>query len=494
MKTTRKSYAILSLIALLFISTLLFVGCKDGDSKTTDTTAETTTDTTTDTTATSETVAETTPVSENDDTVPAESETTAPAVGDETIADAGAYLDKLLAYESEFTNDKTVMDMTMDMNMTVDGMEQDLSMTMTTTEITAGADKHIICDSMGETYEILYVDGMLYVSYFGELLKCPATPEQVDEVSGMLGGSDSEDDSPDLNDLLTGSKADDIFGTITAVKKSDGTTVVSAKGFNKASADKLAPEMMPLLLSLGMVGGSITDEDYESKTEEELDALLLAETVKVLREMSDDAFSITVTADSEDTPIVVSFTISLSTTMEVDGSTVKTDMTIKADATHTVGGQVVKAPANAADYEEGTWDDFFGVLSPEDVELIPDAQGVITLADDAELRAQQLACIYTSPELFTETTFRVKGSVEVMTWDDGSAGLTIYTRDAEGAPDMYSAMDGLFVPAREAELLAKIVIGEESIEVVYNMVGTFEIGYVDDYEVLFFIVSELAQA
>ncbi len=483
MKTIRKSYAILSLIALLLVSTLLFVGCKDENNNPADTTADTTTDTVVGTSG--DTVAATAPDSASGDTTPVESETTAPAVGDETIADAGAYLDKLLAYESEFTNDKTVMDMTMDMHMAVDGMEQDISMTMTTTEITAGADKHIICDSMGETYEILYVDGMLYVSYFGELIKCPATPEQVDEVSGMLGGSDSEDDSPDLNDLLTGSKADDIFGTITAVKKSDGTTVVSAKGFNKASADKLAPEMMPLLLSLGMVGGNITDEDYESKTEEELDALLIADTAKVLREMSEDAFSITVTADSEDTPIVVSFTISLSSTMEVDGSTVKTDMTIKADATHTVGGQVVKAPANAADYAEGTWDDYFGTPSPEDLGLVPDANGVYTLSDDPDTRAEQTWCIYSSIDLFADATFHVKGAVELLEReDDGSTVVTIYTHDASGNLDYISSVDGMFAEGKADQLIAAIESGN-----TYNLVGTFGLIEIEGEDFLVFIVD-----
>ncbi len=466
----------LALIALLLLCALLLAGCDKKDDKPVDTTPESTPTTTEKSTTPAVTEPETKP-----DGGPVLPE------GD-ALTDAADYLDRLLAKEDETSaaaNAKTVMDLTVDLHMVMGKQEQELSMPMCMTEITANGATHILSNTMGETYELIYVDGMLYADCYGELLKCPATPEQFAEAADVLAGSDGEDDGADITDLLSGMHASEVFGSIIGVTCADGTAAVLAKGFNKAAVDKLAPDMMEFLFSLGMVGGDLTEEDYESKTEEELDALLVAETARVLRDMSEDALTMLFTVDREGRLCGVDFRLSLSSTVRMEEETVKTDLVLRGDATHTEGGQSVKAPANAKDYEEGTWQDYFGDPLPEEVGLIPDERGVYTLSTDPETRSEQTWCIYCSPELFEDAPFRVRGMVELLERaDDGSTVLTIYTRAADGTWDYESTVDAMFAEGMTEKLIPTITDGK-----VYELDGTFEILELEGYEFIVFVVS-----
>ncbi len=477
----KKFYSLLTLIALLLVSVLLLAACdKKNDNPATDTTDETTAATDT----TGETTAATTPdekdTAESDvateiDTVAdtaVESESETPTESAAETMDGAAYLDRILAAEAPTgDNYKIVVDENTILHMNVNGNEMDLPMSADSTEIVDGDHLHLIGTSEDDPYEIIYLDGILYYNFMGELLKCPATPEQVSEITSLLSGVEwEEDDSADTGELFPGLKSADIFTSITAEKKADGSTVVVAKGFNKAMLDKMAPEMQEFFYAMGMIGGNLTDDDYASMTEEMLDNYLNAEIVKLLSGMSDDAMVVTFTTDSEDNIISANVKLTLSATFDYEGAEVKYDLSMDSTTYYIFGGQKVTAPANAAEYIEGTWDEFFGTLSPEDYGLVPDETGVITLSDDPTWRALQIAYMTEMPDLFVENVFLVSGLLDIYEMEDGSPLLTVYLLDENGEPDLDSSIDALFAEGLEAELIAKIDPSAASFAVIGNLV------------------------
>ncbi len=483
MANFRKSVWMAFLTFLCLVSVLSAVGCRRDDPP-----ADTAADTTLETVAL--------PPETDGDTTPPETFSAETIDPDAVpITEAAEYLDSLLASEEEgesAPDAKTELDMTMDLHMAVGKREQDVSMPFKVTEISAGEDGRIISESMGEAYELVYVDGMLYVDYYGTCHMCPATPEQFRDTWDFLEGNTGGADDDTLNDLFRDMRAADIFATIDGYKLPNGHTMVVVTGLRQAAADKVAPELMEFFYSLGMVGGGLTEEEYESKTDDEIDELLIKETAELLRGMANDALRVTFTADGEDNPVAVSFRVSLGTSFASDGETVKVDLRVSGEATHTVGEQTITAPADTSRYEEGTWEDFFGTPTPEEVGLIPDEKGVYTLSDDPETRAEQTWCIYNEMDSFAGATFRVKGVVELLERpDDGSTVLTIYTRDASGAIDnnLQSSVDGMFAEGKEDKLIAAITSGN-----TYQLTGTFRHIKIDGYEYLVFVAETVTPA
>ncbi len=488
----------LALCALLLAVVLLFVACDKDNDKPTDTESATDTQAALDTGVESDTDAATdadTDV-ETDAQTDAQTESdTAPAVESETIH-APAYLDALIEADNENPdNGKFDMDMSISVSANADGYEQSMTVPMQMIEIIDGTNVQIIANSMGEEYTLTYVGGTLYFTYGEELYRCTSTAEQFEEAKDILSGSDGEDgDTDDASDLLADLKASEIFAFITAEVKSDGSVTITARGINQDCVDEIAPYVMPFLYSLGMVGNTVDWDSIES--DEQLDAALIAETEDVLATVADDMIVITFMADKDGNLTGLGIDMNLSYSTETDG--VKLDMTmgISGKFAYTVGGQSVKAPANADKYTEVTWDDLFASPSAEDYDLVPDEDGIIYLSDDAEFRYEQLSYIYTYPEEFYDYAFVLDGSVQTETLTDGSTVLYIYTQDADGNLDEYSSIYGMFDPESEEELKASIATGEEAIEAVYTLVGVFtpvedELG--DEY-ITFLVVGVFSEA
>ncbi len=393
------------LALLLVLSCIFFAACDKTDAKDPDTTPETA----------------------------APTDTTAVTEPETTLADlpASELLDKIwTADDSDKTettdNMKLDFDFSFGMDFDVDGVQNSTTMPIRLELILDGDNTAIKGDLMGTPFDMIYVDGMLYLTADGENCKCALTPEEFASLMGdMLGDmSGADTDSglvPDV-ELPDELKPSDVFAAITSTfDESTGAVTITAKGFNAKMANTFAPILRPMLESLGIVDN--LDENGELITDP---ATVLTEIVGILHDLNEDTLVMTFTLDREGTLESVGIKLAIDSEQTMEGMTMKSTITLEGSFSLNMGGQTVKAPAG--DYPEEDWRVIFGQETADMLGLVPDDQSNITLSDDPDVRTRQLDYIANHPEEFLKNiTFTVNGFfVPGETLGDGTIEAIIF--------------------------------------------------------------------
>ncbi|MBQ9151959.1 MAG: hypothetical protein IJX72_06890 [Clostridia bacterium] len=247
------------------------------------------------------------------------------------------------------------MDVTVSMGIDMGGNQNTTTLPVKLTVLNDGEQVQMTGSFMGETVDMIYADGVLYVNFpvMNKKFKCAMTPEEFAAIlSGTADGalSDAEDFSPA-----------DIFTSVTSdvVDGDDGALTVTCKGFHADMAAKIAPYLRPLLSSVGFVGGQWGENGYEVDDEK-----ALAQVLTLLQGISEDALTVTFTADADG----VLRAVTMDVTMILDESnaltTKRTAINFNGTATVTYGDQTVIAPADADRYADAAWEDILKELSP----------------------------------------------------------------------------------------------------------------------------------
>ncbi len=426
-----KKTSIITLLLLLLLTLSLAVGCVDEGKTPSDSDGETT------------------------DAV-TEAET--------TLADipAGDALNLLLgALESEdgteeetFDNGKIDVDMTIGISVNMEGVQNTTTLPIKLTIVMAGDDMRFDGNLLGSGTNMIYKDGMLYLSAIEDVdapekIKCALTPEEFEIVAGIIFGTENDPDHDDLTmpemPGIQDLKPSDLFSTVVSELDETGGLIITGKGFNTALASDLAPLLQPMLEGLGLVGGGDWDENGELVTDP---AATLAEVVAVLRGLNEDTLQLGFIFDKDGS--LISTTVNVMLTVDDDEGTT-TEMSLKGSFSVVEGGQTVTAPADADSYSEEDWRVVFDQETAEMLDLIPDGTGSVTLSDDPARRERQILYIYNHHEEFAGVLFNLSGYL-----------VDTYIVDEETAthPSHIGALEGLISlrnPATEEEDYTTII-------------------------------------
>lgn len=316
--------------------------------------------------------------------------------------------------ETEATdNIKMDMDMTMGITMDMDGMQNSTTLPIKLSMVQAGEDMVLKGNLVGTALDVAYVGGMLYMTIpeTGERVKCVMTPEEVASAMGSLTGEEEENDSLVIPDMpeLEGTKTSDLFATVTSeLDETNGDLLITCKGFNTTLSGKLAPLLQPMLESLGFVGGGEWDENGELVTDP---AATLAQVVGLLNQLNEETLQITFIFAKDGTLRTTEMDMTLSMDSSDVTGTYKTDFSIEGSFSIVEGGQTVRAPADSDSYTEEDWRVVFGQETAEMLGLLPDAEGCVTLSEDAAMRERQILYIYNHIEEFAGGLFSGMGYV-----------------------------------------------------------------------------------
>ena len=392
-----------------------------------------------------------------EETTPEITETAPETQAETTLADipAADALDQLMsAPESEsgetetMDNGKIDIDMTMDMMVSVDGVQNTTTLPIKITVVMDGDNFHLDGNLFGSASTMTYTNGMLYLTAFLDVetvskLKCAMTPEEFALVAPIIFGTDTDIEGGDLTvpelPAMEGTKPSDLYTTVTSkLDETNGDLIITCKGFNTALASDLAPLLQPMLEGLGLVGGGEWDENGELITDP---AATLAEVVGILRGLNEETMEMTFTFDKNGVLLSTAMDITLS--IEEEGSTIT--MRMKGSFAIKEGGQTVTAPADADSYTEEHWRVIFDMETAEMLELIPDAEGCITLSSNKDRRERQILYIYNHYEEFAGVLFHLGGYVvDSYVVDEETATIPAHVGAFEG---MISLCD----PAAEEE-------------------------------------------
>ncbi len=379
---------------------------------------------------------------------PADSESETPASATEaetTLADipAADALDQLMsALESEsgesetMENGKIDIDMTMDLTMSMDGVQNTTSLPIKITVITDGNNFHMNGNLLGSASTMTYKDGMLYLTTLTDVdavskLKCAMTPEEFAAVAPIIFGTENDVEGGDLTmpelPALEGTKPSDLYASVTSeLDETNQDLIITCKGFNAALAGDLAPLLQPMLEGLGLVGGGDWDENGELITDP---AATLAEVVGLLRGLNEETMQMTFLFDKEGTLLSVSVNVILT----VEDAESEVTLGIRGSFAVKEGNQTVTAPADADSYVEEHWRVVFDMETAEMLELVPDAEGCITLSPDPERRERQILYLYNHYEEFAGILFHASGYlVDTYVVDEETATLPDHIGAFEG--------------------------------------------------------------
>ncbi len=431
-----------------------------------------------------------TTAADHTETTAPDSETTAPAdnTTDPAVskAEAAAFLDKLIAAdtESNSTNYRGTIDLTFDIKAGVGGMTTTQTMPIKMDSIVDGDKFQAVMNMMGVEYNVIYVDGIVYVDAMDEKVFMTASPEQAGDITDMLFGSgdDSDDATGGMDfEMPDGVKSADMFQTITLEKKADGSAVVTVKGISPELADELAPSFMSFLLSMNLIGYDMEEYDEDA---------LIKETIAIIKTLGEDKFAFSMTTDTKGALNGISLDITLASSFESDGQKIDTSVGIKGNITYTEGGQTVKVPADVSEYAETNWEDFFGgegdLGDPESLGLVPGADGKIALSNNSEIRAAQLTYIVTYAEEFEGLPFKMDGYIYFESRDE--SGM-IFLLDDEGNMDFMSYMDAFL---SDDSLFNKITDQGEEPTVLYKTEGYFTLAEIDNEPFVVYIINSIA--
>ena len=401
------------------------------------------------------------PVSSESDTA----ETTPDTEAETTLADipAADALDQLMgAMESEseetetMDNGKIDIDMTMDIAVSADGVQNTTTLPLRITVILDGEDLYLDGNLFGSVSTMTYKGGMLYLTSFLDeetvsKLKCAMTPEEFAEVAPTLFGTENDTEAGDLTvpqlPALEGTKPSQLFVAVTSqLDPTNGDLIITCKGFNTTLATDLAPLLQPMLEGLGLVGGGEWDENGELITDP---AATLVEVVGILRGLNEETFTLIFTFDKSGNLL----STAVDMTMDIESEGTQMAFTVKGSFSVKEGGQTVSVPADADSYTEEDWRVIFDMETPDMLGLVPDAEGCITLSPDPAIRERQILYIYNHYEdfVYRGVLFHVEGYL-----------IDTYVVDEETAtvPAHIGALEGLISlrnPATEEEDYATVL-------------------------------------
>ena len=400
-----------------------------------------------------------------EDTTPEITGTTPETEAETTLADipAADALDQLMsALESEsgetetMDNGKIDIDMTMDMVMSVEGVQNTTTLPIKITVVMDGDNFHLDGNLFGSTSTMTYTKGMLYLTTLLDVetvskLKCAMTPEEFALVAPNIFGTDTDIEGGDLTvpelPAMEGTKPSALYATVTSkLDETNGDLIITCKGFNTALASDLAPLLQPMLEGLGLVGGGEWDENGELITDP---AATLVEVVGILRGLNEETITLIFTFDKSGNLL----STAVDMTMDIESEGTQMAFTVKGSFSVKEGGQTVSVPADADSYTEEDWRVIFDMETPDMLGLVPDAEGCITLSPDPAIRERQILYIYNHYEdfVYRGVLFHVEGYL-----------IDTYVVDEETAtvPAHIGALEGLISlrdPATEEEDYATVL-------------------------------------
>ena len=147
----------------------------------------------------------------------------------------------------------------------------------------------------------------------------------------------------------------DLFISLTSEATEDGGVVVTCKGINTTAYEKLIadPAFSEMLEAMGLLTPAYDDEGNPVAVSSE-------EIMEILKQFTEENYVISYTVDAEGTVKAMSLEIKADVSVEDElMGTYNTSFHITATSNYTYGGQTVTIPADAANWEEVNWDDYF---------------------------------------------------------------------------------------------------------------------------------------
>ena len=366
---------------------------------------------------------------------------------------AAEALDQLMALQdtetpsdpSDMENGKIDVDISMIVCMTMDGMQSTTTLPVKITLVMDGESLYINGNLLGSAAELTYCDGMLYMTSLEDVeelskLRSPMTPEEFGQVATLLFGLTEENgeesgeelpipELPGIEDL----KPSELFSAVVSeADATNGDLLITGKGFNSRLSADLAPLLQPMLESMGLVGGGEWDESGELITDP---AATLAEVIGLLTGLNEETMKVTFIFDQNGTLTSTAVDITLSMEETAEGVNTKSDLQIKGSFSVKVGGQTVTPPADADSYAEEDWRVIFGMETADMLDLVPDAEGCVTLSKNPALRERQILYIYDHADEFTESgvLIHVEGYlIDTYVVDEETATLPAHVGALEG--------------------------------------------------------------
>lgn len=292
-------------------------------------------------------------------------ETDAPETEVETtLADLSAAdaLNQILGVGGEDSSEQPV-DASMDVDMTVSmGYAYGTAQNTTTlpvrlTVINDGDKVQATGTLMGQKMGMIYADDVLYVDFpaLNKKFKCAVTPEEFKALLNRLSGDSAEGESTEF-------RISDVFSTVVSDwDEGSGEVHIVAKGINADLIPRVAPYIVPVLSTVGFVGGQWTEDGYEMDEEK-----ALAQVMTLLEGVSEDTLSVTFVADAKGALRSVSVDVTMVLDESDETQIKKTAINFTGTTTVTPAEQTVNPPADVSGYAdvapEDLFDEFFRIV------------------------------------------------------------------------------------------------------------------------------------
>ena len=254
-------------------------------------------------------------------------------------------------------------DASMDVDMTVSmGIDYGTAQNTTTlpvklTVINDGDKVQVTGTLMGQKMGMIYAEGVLYVDFpvLNKKFKCAMTPEEFKALLNRLNSDSAEGESTEF-------RISDVFSTVVSDwDEESGELHIVAKGINADLIPRVAPYIVPVLSTVGFVGGHWTEDGYEMDEEK-----ALAQVMMLLEGVSEDTLSVTFVADAKGTLRSVSVDVTMVLDESGDTQIKKTAINFTGTATVTPAEQTVNPPADVSGYAdvapEDLFDEFFLIV------------------------------------------------------------------------------------------------------------------------------------
>lgn len=218
--------------------------------------------------------------------------------------------------------------------------------------------------------------------------------------------------------------ASDLFESVTVKPAaSDGTVTVVCSGLKRTAIKDLVPILRPMLESLGLVSGYTVDSAGNILRDNDTAD---GQTRIILFGLA--AGDLTVSLISTPDGTLKRLEVSSEFTAEIDKVSVDYEISSWADLRFTV--DPIKPTSDMATYESLHWRIVYGCENAEALGLIPDADGICTLAGTADMWVRQLTYIEEHPEEFLGMTFRIRGFTTgfYMEWYDKHYSAICFVR------------------------------------------------------------------
>lgn len=330
-----KRFIVLIALLTLTLGVLTLAGCDLGSSGPSDIPVEDTTET---------------------DAPETEVETT---LADLSAADA---LNQILGMGGEDSSEQPA-DASMDVDMTVSmGYAYGTAQNTTTlpvklTVINDGDKVQVTGTLMGQKMGMIYAEGVLYVDFpvLNKKFKCAITPEEFKALLTRLNGDSAEGENTEF-------RISDVFSTVVSDwDEGSGELHIVGKGINAGLIPRVAPYIVPVLSTVGFVGGHWTEDGYEMDEEK-----ALAQVMTLLEGVSEDTLSVTFVADAKGVLRSVSVDVTMVLDESDESGIKKTAINFTGTATVTPAPQTVNPPSDVSGYTdvapEDLFDEFFLIV------------------------------------------------------------------------------------------------------------------------------------